>query len=66
MSETSEVRERPNVLVVMFDQVAPDALGCYGNPVVKTPTINRLATQVWSSTLAYCNSPLCTARALLA
>ena len=32
--------DRPNVLIIMFDQVAPSALGCYGNPVVKTPTIN--------------------------
>ena len=34
---------RPNVLVVMFDQVAPTALRCYGNPVTQAPTIDRLA-----------------------
>ncbi len=52
--------DRPNVLIVMFDQVAPSALGCYGNPVVKTPTIDRLARSGVVFDAAYSNSPLCT------
>ena len=52
--------DRPNVLVVMFDQVAPSALGCYGNPVVKAPTIDRLAREGVVFDAAYSNSPLCT------
>jgi choline-sulfatase len=52
--------DRPNVLVVMFDQVAPTALGCYGNPVVKAPTIDRLAREGVVFDAAYSNSPLCT------
>jgi choline-sulfatase len=51
---------RPNVLVVMFDQVTPDALGCYGNPVVRTPAIDRLAREGVVFDAAYSNSPLCT------
>ena len=38
-------RDRPNILVVMADQLTPFALGCYGNPVVKSPEIDRLADQ---------------------
>jgi choline-sulfatase len=53
-------QQRPNVLIVMFDQVAPGALGCYGNPVVKTPTIDRLARNGVVFDAAYSNSPLCT------
>ncbi len=53
-------RARPNVLVVMFDQVTPDALGCYGNPVVHTPAIDRLAREGVVFDAAYSNSPLCT------
>ena len=48
------------MLIVMFDQVAPDALGCYGNPVVKTPTIDSLARNGVVFDAAYSNSPLCT------
>ncbi len=51
---------RPNILVVMFDQVAPTALGAYGNPIVKTPTIDALARNGVVFDAAYSNSPLCT------
>ncbi len=53
-------QERPNVLVVMFDQVNPTALGCYGNPVTHAPTIDRLAREGVVFDAAYSNSPLCT------
>jgi choline-sulfatase len=52
--------ERPNVLIVMYDQIAPSALGCYGNPVVQAPTIDRLAREGVVFDAAYSNSPLCT------
>jgi len=51
---------RPNVLVVMFDQVAPSALGAYGNPVTHAPTLDRLAREGVVFDAAYSNSPLCT------
>jgi choline-sulfatase len=51
---------RPNVLVVMFDQVAPTALGAYGNPVTHAPTLDRLAREGVVFDAAYSNSPLCT------
>jgi choline-sulfatase len=48
------------VLVVMYDQVAPTALGAYGNPVVHAPTIDALARGGVVFDAAYSNSPLCT------
>ena len=51
---------RPNVLVIMYDQLTPGALGCYGNAVVQTPTIDRLAAEGVVFDAAYSNSPLCT------
>ncbi len=48
------------MLVVMYDQVAPSALGCYGNPVTHAPTIDRLAREGVVFDAAYSNSPLCT------
>ena len=36
--------KRPkNVLLLFSDQHRPDTLGCYGNSIVKTPNIDRLA-----------------------
>ena len=51
---------RPNVLVIMYDQIAASALRCYGNPTTKTPNIDRLAAEGVVFDNAYCNSPLCT------
>jgi choline-sulfatase len=51
---------RPNVLMVMYDQLTPGALGCYGNAAVHSPTIDRLANEGVVFDAAYSNSPLCT------
>ena len=51
---------QPNIVVVMYDQLAPAALGCYGNPVTHAPTIDRLAREGVVFDAAYSNSPLCT------
>ena len=50
---------RPNILVLMADQLNPRHLGAYGNPVAKTPTIDALARNGVVFDAAYCNSPLC-------
>jgi len=52
-------RTQPNVLVVMYDQLTPSALGCYGNPVVRSPHIDALASSGVVFDAAYANSPLC-------
>ena len=51
---------QPNILVIMVDELAPQALSCYGHPVVKSPNIDRLANSGVVFDNAYCNSPLCT------
>jgi choline-sulfatase len=51
---------RPNILIVMYDQLSPSALGCYGNSAVKSPTLDRLAREGVVFDAAYTNSPLCT------
>ena len=53
-------REKQHILVVMADQLTALALGCYGNPTVKSPQIDRLAEQGVLFESAYSSSPLCT------
>jgi arylsulfatase A-like enzyme len=36
---------KPNFLFFITDQHRADHLGCYGNPVVKTPNIDGLAAR---------------------
>ena len=50
----------PNILVIMYDQLTPSALGCYGNRATKSPHIDRLAAAGVMFDAAYTNSPLCT------
>lgn len=51
--------KQPNILFIMFDQMAAPALPCYGHPVVKAPHISKLAREGVIFENAYCNSPLC-------
>jgi choline-sulfatase len=51
--------DRPNILVIMADQLAAPALPAYGNRVAKTPHIDALAEHGTVFQNAYCNSPLC-------
>lgn len=37
--------KRPNLILYFPDELRADALGCYGNPVCKTPNFDRLAAE---------------------
>ena len=50
---------RPNVLLVMADQLAASWLPAYGHPVVKAPHLSALASASTVFESAYCPSPLC-------
>lgn len=48
-----------NVLFFITDQQRIDHLGCYGNPDLKTPNLDRLAEEGVRFTNSYCNAPMC-------
>lgn len=53
------MHKKPNILVLMADQLTPGALAAYGNTVCKTPHIDKLAGGGVVFDAAYTNSPLC-------
>jgi len=49
----------PNIVWVNCDQLRWDAVGYAGNPVIRTPNIDRLAASGVRFDNAYCSSPVC-------
>ena len=50
---------RPNILLVMADQLNPGFLPVYGHPLVQAPHLASLAARGTVFTKAYCNYPIC-------
>lgn len=48
---------RPNILILMSDNHSWNHLGCYGDKVIKTPYIDKLAETGIRFTNAYCSVP---------
>ena len=48
-----------NILLITTDQHRKDALGCYGNPVIRTPNIDSLAERGVRFERAFAASPVC-------
>lgn len=55
--ERNELKEKPHIIFIMTDQQRSDALGCMGNPHIKTPNIDNLAKEGSLFTSAYSASP---------
>jgi len=51
-------RERPNVLLLLVDDLKP-VLGCYGDPMAQTPSLDALADRGMRFDFAYCNQAVC-------
>ena len=50
---------KPNILLLVADELRPDALGCYGNRVCRTPNLDRLAGRAIVFQNAFTPNPIC-------
>lgn len=50
---------QPNFLFLITDQHRADHLGCYGNPIVRTPHIDSIAQRGWRANRFYVSNPVC-------
>lgn len=58
-SHADDGPSRPNVVLMYVDDLGYGDLASYGHPVIKTPNIDRLASQGLRMTAFYAPSPLC-------
>lgn len=54
-----QMTDRPNILFIVSDQHSPHVLGCAGNDLIATPSLDALAAQGMRFDRAYCQNPLC-------
>ena len=51
---------RPNIILIVADDVGYGDFGCYGQKLIRTPNIDRLAGEGIRFTQAYAGGPVCT------
>ncbi|MBI3985454.1 MAG: sulfatase-like hydrolase/transferase [Lentisphaerae bacterium] len=52
-------KPHPNVLIICADEMRADHMACAGNPVVRTPHLDRLARRGTLFQQAHVNNPIC-------
>jgi arylsulfatase A len=55
----ARAEERPNIVVILCDDLGYGDLQCYGHPHIKTPHLNRLAAEGIRFTDFYSAAPVC-------
>ena len=51
-------KKRPNILWITVEDISPD-LGCYGDPLAHTPTLDAMASKGFKYNHAIANAPVC-------
>lgn len=59
LSFAKQKSPRPNIVVVLVDDLRWDELSCTGHPFVRTPHIDRIAREGARFRNAFCSTPLC-------
>ncbi len=60
VEEKNNMKNKPNILIILADQHRYDCLGAYGNKDVKTPNIDSLAGDGITYNNSFCSYPVCT------
>lgn len=56
---SSPAAGRPNLIFILSDDLAQGDLGCYGQKLIQTPRLDRMAREGTRYTQAYCGTSVC-------
>lgn len=56
---TAQAAEKPNIMVILCDDLGYGDIECYGHPHIKTPNLNRMAKEGVRFTDFYSAAPVC-------
>ncbi|HDR67509.1 MAG TPA: sulfatase, partial [Bacteroidaceae bacterium] len=55
----AQAPDQPNIIFIMADDLGYHDLGCYGQELIKTPNLDKLASQGLRFTQFYAGAPVC-------
>jgi arylsulfatase A-like enzyme len=58
-NQKGQEKTKPNIIFIMADDLGYGDLGCYGQQLIETPNIDKLATNGMRFTQHYSGSPVC-------
>jgi uncharacterized sulfatase len=58
-AETAKARHRPNIILILADDLGYAGLGCYGQKLILTPAIDKLAAEGMRFTDFYSSNTVC-------
>ncbi len=58
-AETNKTKKRPNIVLIVADDLGYREVGCFGQKKIKTPNLDRLATEGMKLTQHYSGNAVC-------
>ncbi|MBI1372213.1 MAG: sulfatase-like hydrolase/transferase [Phycisphaera sp.] len=59
-ARVARAADTPNVVIIFCDDMGWGDVGCFGNPTIRTPNIDRMAAEGQKWTQFYAAAPICT------